>query len=102
MAHHFIKFSKIQADDRKERRKNQIIHIKAHQTCTTIDYVTVTMYMQHNIILTSLKTEQTKPTYCLSPANIYGSGIHDASNTICSVYTWTGFEVNKGMENIAS
>ena len=27
---------------------------------------------------------------------------NDASNNICSVYTWTEFEGNKGMNNVAS
>ena len=50
----------------------------------------------------SFKGEQPGPTYYLSPANIYGLGIHYAFNNICSVYTCTQFEGKKVMNNIAS
>ena len=60
------------------------------------------MDMCQNILLPSFKVEHTVPTYYLQPANIYGLDIHDASNKICSVYTWTGFEGNKGIKNTDS
>ena len=82
--------------------KNKIIHTKAYWSCTTTDYVTVTIYIMHNILLPSFKGEQPGPTYYLSPENIYGLVINDASNNICSVYTWTEFEGKKGMNNIYS
>ena len=94
-------FQIIQADDLKERCKNQIIHTKAQQSCITIYYVTVTMDMCQNIFFSSFKGEHPEPAYYLSPANIYVSCIHCDSNNICSVYTWTEFEGNKGMNNIA-
>ena len=72
------------------------------QSCTTTEYVTVTMYMFQNIILPIFKGENPRPTYLLLPANIYGWGIHDAYNNICSVYNWTEFEVKKGMNNVSS
>ena len=80
--------------------QNQIIHTKAHQSCTTTQYVIVTMDIFQNTLFPSLKSEQPGTTYYLSPANIYGLVIPDASNNTCSVYTWTGFEVNKGMNNL--
>ena len=58
--------------------------------------------MSYNILLPSLKIEHPGPTYYLSPANISGLVIHDASNNICSVYTWAEFEGKKGVYNIAS
>ena len=60
------------------------------------------MGMCQNIIIPSFKVEQYRPTYYILPANIYGSGIQDASNNICSIYMWTEFEGKKGMNNIAS
>ena len=56
----------------------------------------------HNMFLSSFKGEHPGPTYYLSPANIYGVDIHDASNNIFSVYNWTEFEGEKGVKNIAS
>ena len=41
------------------------------------------------------------PNYYLSPANIYGLGIHDSTNNICSVYTWNKSEGNKWTNNIS-
>ena len=58
--------------------------------------------MFQNILFPRSKVEHPGPTYYLPPANIYGLGINDDSNNICSIYTWTEFEVKKGMENIAS
>ena len=58
--------------------------------------------MWQNIFLPSLKYEHPRPTYYLSPANIYSLVIHDDSNNICSVYTWTEFEGERGMKNISS
>ena len=58
--------------------------------------------MFQNIIFPSFKGEQPRPNYYLFPDNIYGLVISDASNNIRSVYTWTEFEVKKGMNNIAS
>ena len=58
--------------------------------------------MFQNILLTSLKYEHPGPTYYLFWANIYGLDIHNDSNSIYYVYTWTDFEVKKGMNNIAS
>ena len=58
------------------------------------------MDMCHNTPLHSFKGKQPRPTYYLPPSNIYGSGIHDASNSICSVYTSTEFEGKNGMNNI--
>ena len=60
------------------------------------------MDMCHNILLRGFKSEQPGPNYYLPQSNIYGSDIHDYSNNICSVYTWTEFEGKKGMDNIAS
>ena len=57
--------------------------------------------MFKNILLSRFKGEQPGPTHYLPPANIYGLVMHDAYNNICSVYTWTEFELNKGMNNIA-
>ena len=91
----------IQADHFKERCKNQIILTKAQQSFTTTEYATVTMDMFHNILLNIFKGEQPGPTYYLLPENIYGLGIHDASNNICLVYTWAEFEGMKGMNNIS-
>ena len=59
------------------------------------------MDMCHNILLPIFKVEQTGPTHYLPPDNIYGLLIYDYFNNICSVYTWTEFELNKGMNNIA-
>ena len=92
----------IQADNLKEQCKNQTIQTKSEKSCTTTYYVTVTMGMCQNIIIPSFKVEQYRPTYYILPANIYGSGIQDASNNICSIYMWTEFEGKKGMNNIAS
>ena len=58
--------------------------------------------MCHNILLTNFRGEQPGTTYYLPPANIYGLGIHDDSNNICSVYTWTEFKGKKAMNNISS
>ena len=58
--------------------------------------------MRHHILLPGFKGENPGPTYYLSPTNIYGLIIHDASNNTCSYYTWTEFEIKKGMNNIAS
>ena len=58
--------------------------------------------MWQNIPLTIFKGEQPVSTYYVSPVNIYGLGVHDASNNIFSVYTWDEFEVNKGMSKISS
>ena len=58
--------------------------------------------MCQNILFPGFKGEKLVPTYYLLPANIYGLGINYASNNICSVYNWTEFEGNKGMDNIAS
>ena len=52
--------------------------------------------------LPRFKGEQTRPTYYLLTDNIYGLGIHDASNNICSVYNWTEFEGKKSINNIVS
>ena len=58
------------------------------------------MEICQNIIFPIFKGEQPGPTYYLSLANIYGLGIHYASNKICSVYAWTEFEGKKEMKNI--
>ena len=64
--------------------------------------------MQHHIVcysdhgnVPSFKGENHGRAYYLSPSNIYGLGIHDASNNICYVYTWTELEGKKGMNNIS-
>ena len=64
---------------------------KAQHPFTTTLYVTVTMDMFHNIFLSIFKGEQPRPVYNLSPANIYGLGIRDASNKIFSVCARTEF-----------
>ena len=74
----------------------------SEKLCTTIEYVTLTMDMCHHILLSSFKGEHPGPTYCLSPDNIYGLGIHDSSNNIYFVYTWTEFEGKKRMDNTSS
>ena len=95
-------FQRTQADDLKEIFKNQIIHTKAQQSCTTTEYVTVTMDMYYNILLPGFKGEHPGPNYYLLSDNIYGLGIHDSSNNICSVYAWNYFEGRKSVNNIAS
>ena len=60
------------------------------------------MGMCNNIIFPIFKGQYTGPNYYLSPSNIYGLGIHDDSNNICSVYTLTEFEGKKRMKNISS
>ena len=85
-----------------EQFKNQKKPDKGKKSCTTTEYVTVTIEMCQNILLPSFKGEHPIPTYYLLPANIYGLGINDASNNICPFHTWIEFEVKKGMNNIAS
>ena len=58
--------------------------------------------MCHNIIFPSFIGEQPRPTYYLSPANIYGLVINDASKNTCSVFTQNKFEGRKGLNNISS
>ena len=58
-------FQIIQAGDFKEQYKNQTIQTKTEKSCTTIEYVAVTMYMCQNILLTRFKVEQPGPTYYL-------------------------------------
>ena len=84
----------------KELWKNKTIQIKVEKSCTNTEYVIMTMDMCQNILLLPFKGEQPGPNYYLLPANIYGLSIHDASNKICSDYTWNDFEGKKGMDNI--
>ena len=58
------------------------------------------MEMFQNILFQGFKGEQPGPTYYLSPENIYGFCIHDASNKNCYVYIWIEFEGKKGMKKI--
>ena len=59
------------------------------------------MDMWKNILLSGFKGEKSGPTYYLLSEIFYGVGIHDDSNNICSVYTWTEFEGENEMNNIA-
>ena len=61
----------------------------------------MTMEMCQNILLSSFKGEHPRHKYYLLSTNIYGLGIHDAYNNICSVYTWNEFKGNNGINNIA-
>ena len=76
----------VRRNDEKSNNPEQV-----RKTCTNTQYVKVTMGMCHNIILPRFKAENSRPTYYLSPANIYGLGIHYDSYKISFVYIWTEF-----------
>ena len=56
--------------------------------------------MCQNIHFPGFKGELPRPTYYLFPENICGLGINYASNHIYYAYTWTEFELKKGLNNI--
>ena len=102
LARPFITFAKHLSRWFEWKMKNKIINTNTQTSCTTTEYVKLTTGMYHNIHFPSFKYEHTGPTYYILPSNIYGLGIHDNSNNMCSVYTYTEYEGKKGTKNIAS
>ena len=64
----------IQSDHLKKRQKNQIIVTKAQHSCTTTEYVAVTVDNCQNIHFPRFKGEQTGHTYYMSPTLYFLEG----------------------------
>ena len=60
-----LHFQKIQYNGFKERYKNQTVHTKPENSCTTTEYVTVTLDMCQNILFPIFKGGHTVTTYYL-------------------------------------